>query len=364
MATQNINIGVNVSDNGTAKKVVKSFQEIEAAATKAQTAAKNIGDPTGGTPGSRKVSAKYAPAGSLEMSGQQYGQMRGSAGATGASARDFANQAQGLGGLVRLYATYAANLFAVGAAFTALKSAADTTNLVKGLNTLGAASGQSLGSLSKRLVEVTDGAVSMREAMEATAKASSAGMSSKDIERLGLVAKNASLALGVAMPDALSRISRGIVKLEPELLDELGLFTKIGPATEKYALEIGKSASSLTDFERRQAFANAVLAEGEKKFGALAEAAANPYDKLLSSLKNILSSGGELINKVLTPIISLLANSPTALVAVLTSIGYVLLKQAIPAIGQLRAGLRNTAEEALKSAEAFKESLEMSFNQS
>lgn len=355
MATQNINIGVNVSDNGTAKKVVKNFEEITQAATQAQKAAQNI-NASGGTAGSRGVAAKAAPSGSQNMTGQDYGSARGSAGLTGASARDFAAQAQGLGGLVRLYATYAANIFAVGAAFNALKTAADTTNLVSGLNTLGAAGGQSLGSLSKRLVEVTDGAVSMREAMEATAKASSAGMSSKDIERLGSVAKNASLALGVSMPDALSRISRGIVKLEPELLDELGLFTKIGPATEKYALEIGKSASSLTDFERRQAFANAVLTEGEKKFGALAEAAANPYDKLLSSLKNILQSGGELINKVLSPIISLLASSPTALTAVLAGIGYVLLKQALPAIGQLRAGLRSTAEEALASAEAFKSS--------
>lgn len=363
MATQNqVNIGVNVSDNGTAKKTVKNFDEITASANRAQKAAAGINIPApvraglapGGTSGSRKASE---PSGSQQMmSEQQYGQLRGSAGATGASARDFANQAQGLGGLVRLYATLAANVFAASAAFNALKNAADTTNLVNGLNTLGAASGQALGSLSKRLVEVTDGAISMREAMTATAQASSAGMSGKNIERLALVAKNASLALGVAMPDALSRLSRGIVKLEPELLDELGLFTKIGPATEKYALEIGKGASSLTDFERRQAFANAVLEEGEKKFGALAKAAANPYDKLLANLKNVLQSGGELVNKVLTPIISLLAESPTALAGVLAGIGVILLKQALPAVGQLRAGLRNSAEEALKTAEAFKES--------
>jgi len=346
MATQNVNVGINISDNGSSKKTIKDVEILHSALKATQKTAQNI-----------SVSAKAAPRGSEAlMSGQEYGRARGAAGATGAGARDFANQAQGLGGLVRLYATYAANLFAVGAAFTALKSAADTTNLIKGLDTLGAASGRSLGTLSKRLVEVTDGAVSMREAMTATAQASSAGMSGKNIERLALVAKNASLALGVSMPDALSRISRGIVKLEPELLDELGLFTKIGPATEKYALELGKSASSLSDFERRQAFANAVLEEGEKKFGALAEAASNPYDKLLASLKNVLQSGGELINKVLSPIVSLLANSPTALTAVLTGIGYVLLKQALPAIGQLRAGLRNTAEEALKASITFRES--------
>lgn len=352
MATEKITLGVNIVSNTEAEivkgvKLKKTYEDV-------QKAAGNIS----GTAGSRAVSAKAAPVssgGNGGLSGQQYGTAQGVTG-MGSSARDFAKEAQGLGGLVRVYATFAANLFAVSAAFSGLKNAADTTNLVKGLDTLGATSGKALGTLSKRLVDVTDGAVSMREAMTATAQASSAGMSGKNIERLALVAKNASLALGVSMPDALSRLSRGITKLEPELLDELGLFSKIGPATEKYALEIGKSASALTDFERRQAFANAVLEEGEKKFGALADAAANPYDKLLANLKNVLQSGGELINKVLTPIVSLLASSPSALSAVLAGIGYVLLKQALPAIGQLRAGLRNTAEEALASSKAFKES--------
>jgi hypothetical protein len=357
MATQNVNIGINVSDNGTTKKVVKNFQEITQAATQAQQAAQGIKTPQGGTGGSRMVAARSAPRGSERlMDNEAYGSARGTAGLTGASARDFANQAQGLGGLVRLYATLAANIFAASAAYTALSNAMDTTNLVKGLDMLGATAGRNLGTLSKRLVEVTDGAVSMRDAMTATAQASSSGMTNKNIERLALVAKNASLALGVAMPDALSRLSRGIVKLEPELLDELGLFTKIGPATERYALEVGKSVSALTDFERRQAFANAILEEGERKFGALSEAASNPYDKLLATLKNVLQSGGELINKVLAPIVSLLAESPTALGAVIAGLGVLLLKQAVPAIGEMRAGLRNTAEEALETAKAFKES--------
>ena len=56
-------------------------------------------------------------------------------------------------------------------------------------------------------------------------------------------------------------------KLEPELLDELGIFTRIEPAAEAYAASIGKVASSLTAFEKRQAFANAAITEGNNKFG-------------------------------------------------------------------------------------------------
>jgi hypothetical protein len=350
MATQNVNIGINVSDNGTAKKVVKNFQEITQAATAAQKAAQGIGASQGGTPGSRAVYAKSAPSGAQQLlSGEEYGRGRGSMGATGASARDFANQAQGLGGLVRLYATYAANLFAVSAAFTALKNAADTTNLVKGMNQLGASSGIALGTLSKRLVDVTDGALSMREAMETVTKGISSGMTTKQILEIGNVAKKASQALGVDMSDAVSRLSRGITKLEPELLDELGIFTKIDPAVQKYAQSVGKATSALSDFERRQAFAIAVLAEGNKKFGEL-ELDANPYSKLLATLKNVSQTVLEVVNTAVVPLISYLSKSPTALLTVLGGIAAIIVKQALPAFGQFKAGLENAAETAQKKA--------------
>lgn len=51
---------------------------------------------------------------------ENYNRARGASGAAGGTARDFADQARGLGGLVRLYATVAANTFALTAAFGAL----------------------------------------------------------------------------------------------------------------------------------------------------------------------------------------------------------------------------------------------------
>ena len=279
------------------------------------------------------------------MGGNEYDVARGSAGATGASGRDFANQARGLDGLVRLYATYAANIFAAGAAFRALSDAADTSNMIKGMNQLGASSGLALGSIAKNLRDATDGAISMREAVEATTKGTAAGLSGKQMEQLGQVANKASKALGIAMPDAISRLTRGISKLEPELLDELGLFTKIGPATENYARSIGKNVSSLTDFEKRQAFANAVLKEGIDKFNSI-DIAANPYDKLLASLKDLSFKALDVVNTVLTPLVGILSQNPTALLAVLTAIGISILKTAIPALGHYRENLKKTADES------------------
>jgi lambda family phage tail tape measure protein len=298
----------------------------------------------------QKISTKTSGSGkggwkSAMMGGDAYDIARGSAGATGASGRDFANQARGLDGLVRLYATYAANLFAAGAAFRALSTAADTTNMVKGMDQLGAASGQALGTIAKNLVTATDGAISFRDSIEATTKGTAAGLSSKQMMQLGEVAKKASQALGVAMPDAISRLTRGISKLEPELLDELGLFTKIDKATQDYARSVGKTAGSLTDFERRQAFATAVLKEGLDKFSAI-DISANPYDKLLASLQNLGQGALEIVNKFLGPLVSVLSQSPTALLAVITAIGVSILRSAIPALGHYRENLKNAAEQS------------------
>ena len=278
-----------------------------------------------------------------------YGATRALAMGTGASGRDFAKEAQGLGGLVRLYATFAANIFAVTAAFQQLSKAMDTTNMVRGMEQLGAQSGIALVNISKNLVATTDYAISMREAMEATAMATSAGLSAQQLQDVGLVAKNVSQALGRDVVDSITRLTRGIVKLEPELLDELGLFTKIGPATEKYALSIGKSASQLTDFERRQAFANAVIKEGLDKFSSI-KLEANPYSKLLATLKDVAQAGLELINKTLTPLIKLLSESPTALAAILAGIAISLTKQALPAIANFNQAMRDSAKEAVEAA--------------
>lgn len=293
--------------------------------------------------------SSYRAEGDKGISGQDYGRARGATG-TGASARDFAKESQGLGGLVRLYATVAANLFAVGAAFNSLREAMNTTNMVQGLNQLGATSGQSLGTLAKNLATASGGALSLRDAMEATAKATSAGMSSRQLMQLGAVAKNASQALGLSMTDAVSRLTRGIVKLEPELLDELGLFTKIGPATENYARSVGKSVTALTDFERRQAFANAVLKEGTDKFNAI-NIPTNPYDKLLASLKDLAQNGLEVVNKYLGPVLDSLSQSPGALTAGIAYLSAMLVKQALPALTQYREGLLASAKASKEAAD-------------
>ena len=51
----------------------------------------------------------------------------------------------------------------------------------------------------------------------------SAGFSTEQMEGLTKVARGASIALGRDMADAIDRLTRGAAKLEPEILDELGI---------------------------------------------------------------------------------------------------------------------------------------------
>ena len=357
-----IRIGMTLDDGGTiankdkeAKKFKKSLQEAaEVASTiRVPTATSAAQQGVANANASRApVSAGYkATTKASTNTASDTNLSRAVGGDTGAEGRDFAKQARGLGGLVHVYATFAANLFAVSAAFTALKAAADTTNMIKGLDQLGAASGRGLGALSKQLVEITGGAITLRDAMTSVAQASAAGLGNKQIQDLAVVAAKASNALGIGMTDAISRLSRGISKIEPELLDELGIFVKVDQATQKYALSIGKSAASLSDFEKRQAFANAVLEQGKEKFAAI-DAAANPFDKLLASMSNMATVGLQLVNTVLGPIAKMLADSPTGLAIAMAAIVGVLLKQAIPALGMMKETAASAAAEAGKLAQA------------
>ena len=263
------------------------------------------------------------------------------------SAKGFSkmNQAIGSGssGLVGAYATLAANVFAATAAFDALRRAAQLESVAAGLRMVGAAAGRNLTYAAERLQEVSGYAVSTDQAMRSMALGISSGFSTAQMEQLTIVARGASIALGRDMTDALDRLTRGVAKLEPEILDELGIMVRLDDATEKYATTLGKTAEDLTQFERVQAFMNATAEQGIAKFGALAEKLdPNPYDRLAAALSNLQKEGLTLLNKFLIPFISALANNMGALIGVITIFGSTISKQLVP----FMYGAANSARDA------------------
>ena len=285
------------------------------------------------------------------------------------SAKGFSKQAQAIGtggssGLVGAYATLAANVFAATAAFNALRGAAQVQTLIEGFTFLGNAVGQSSLQIANGLKEITNNAISLEDALRASAIALTSGFNTDQISKLAEVARNASIALGRNMGDSIDRLFRGVAKLEPEILDELGIMVRLDTAVSKYAATLGKSKEELTDFERRQAFLNETLTQGALKYGDLSNAVdPNAYDKLAGSLQDLANTGLELINKFLNPFIKILASSSGALIGGIILFGSTILTTMIPALGQMaerQTAVANTAKiMAAEQAKAGKQAAQL-----
>jgi len=265
----------------------------------------------------------------------------------------------GGGGLVRAYALLAANVFALTAAFGVLSRSAQIDTLTESMERLSATGGSSITAISRDLVEASGGAIAFADGMRQVALATSAGLGAEQIQGLTTVAKGAAIALGRDLNDSLDRIFRGAIKLEPELLDEIGLFVRVDEESSKYARTLGKSVTSLTQYEKRQAFLNGVLEQGTKKFQDFAEQVdPDPYSKLAAALGDIAQNVTSFVNKALGPLVSFLAESRGLLFGVFAGIATILLKQAVPAISQFTRNLEINAQQTLKDRDIFIKSQE------
>ena len=275
------------------------------------------------------------------------------------SAKSFSKMNQTIGsgssGLVGAYAVLAANVFAATAAFNALRQAAQVETLIAGLEATGQAAGRNLTVVAERMKEVTGSAISMEAALRSAAQGTSAGFSGAQMAQLAETATAAAISLGRDVGDAVDRVTRGVAKLEPEILDELGLFVRLDDATERYAGSLGKSVDSLTQFERTQAFANATIAAGEKRVRELGGSVdANPYDKLAASLSELGTTFLNIFNTVLTPFVSFLADSKIALAGLIMALTKGIVGSALPVLTELGAKARAVAAEALGAVDASK----------
>jgi hypothetical protein len=324
-----------VADTITVTYKVKEDGSLEKVAQKANKAAAATDKATKASAGHNKVQKGVAQTGL-------------------SSAKSFSKMSSTIeGGLVPAYATLAAHVFAVTAAFGILSRSQAVKQLNEGLLFTGRAAGENLTIVTKNLREITENAVSSADAMRALAVGVSAGFSEGQMEGLTKVAKGASLALGRDMTDALDRLVRGAAKLEPEILDELGIMVRLDDATEKYAASIGVAAGELTQFERRMAFTNAIIEQGESKFGALsASVASNPFNQLSATFDDMVKAGMNFVNFVAGPIAGFLAGNMGALIATMGVLGTGVVNMMVPALTQAGKASAEMAEQMADSAKA------------
>ena len=281
---------------------------------------------------------------------------KGAAQISSNSTKNFSKMAQsvdgggGSGGLVRAYALLAANVFALSAAFGILSRSAQIDTLIESMTQLEIVSGKSIRGVARDLQEASGFGMDFAESMRATALATSAGFNGSQIKELGEVARNAAVSLGRNLPDALDRIFRGVIKVEPELLDEIGLFVRVNDASKKYASSLKKGVGDLTEFEKRQAFLTEAIRQGTDKFEAFAEVDNDAFALIATTFSDMTQGILSFINKGLTPVISMLANSKVLFGTVFAVIAFTLTRMAVPAMAAFTNSIASNAAAAADAA--------------
>ena len=281
--------------------------------------------------------------------------LKGAAKASSNSTKNFSKMAQGIsGGLVPAYATLAANIFAVSAAFQFLKDAGNLVALQRGQEAYAASTGVALRSLANDIVAATDAQISFVDASQAAAIGTASGLGVDQLNALAEGAKNVSIILGRDVTDSFNRLIRGVTKAEPELLDELGIILRLDRATSNYSRTINKNAKDFSEYVRSQAVAVEVLTQLEDKYNRIAAVTdlnVNKFNQLGKAFDSIINRVKELTANVLGPLAEAITESPVLGIALMGLFAKGVITAALPAIGDFAFASREAFEAAEEKAQ-------------
>ena len=227
------------------------------------------------------------------------------------------------------------------------------------MDALGRASGNNLRLLGEGIKAASGEAIALDQALRVASVGASASFSGEQLEGLATVARSAAIALGRDVGDAIDRLARGAAKLEPEILDELGIFVRLDDASAKYAASIGKSTSELTRFEQRQAFANEIISQGTEKFSEIGNAVdVSPFDQLAATLSDLGRTFIGFFNTVLGPLASFLSQNTVALAGLTAMLTKGIITSALPVLNTFAKKASEAAAAAVGSVSATQRAIE------
>ena len=150
------------------------------------------------------------------------------------------------------------------------------------LNSLAAAAGTSGDQIIKAIQGASQYTISQMDAMAAANRAMvmDVAQSPQEFERLTKVAVALGRAMGQDATKSIDDFVTASARQSQMIADNLGLTVTVGQATERYAEQLGVTVDELTDAEKKQAFLNMMLDEGEKKMAALGDATLDNAGKI------------------------------------------------------------------------------------
>ena len=189
--------------------------------------------------------------------------------------QQFGAQKSLLGNLKSNWIAYSAAAFAaVKAIDKAIEMAKAGSMLEKqsqAFQNLATAAGTSSQRVIADLKKISGNMVAESDLMTAAGKAMLMSIPADKISELMKIAAATSRMTGQTITEAFNDITMGVARQSKMILDNLGIIVNVDKANEDYAKTLKKTATELSDTEKRQAFMNATLKAGADMISRLGE---------------------------------------------------------------------------------------------
>ncbi len=166
---------------------------------------------------------------------------------------------QSLGAAAAVFAAYKT----IGQAVDMVEAGAKLEKQAAGFENLAGAAGTSSRRMLEELKRASRGLVAEADLVAASGKALLMNIPAREIAKLMEIAAATSRMTGQAVTEAFNDITMGVARQSKMILDNLGIIVDVEKANADYAKSLGKTASALSDAEKRQAFMNAVVKSGD-----------------------------------------------------------------------------------------------------
>lgn len=204
--------------------------------------------------------------------------------------------------------------------------AQNTRLMDSGIN-LARSYGDSMNNIIESVSEASLGTVSNMSIIESSNKAMMLGVSgsAEELASLMEIAALRGRAMGISTTQAFDDMVRGIGRMSPMILDNLGIVVDAEGTYGAYADSIGKSSSELTRSEKIQALLNKVIDEGNKLLedaGGLVDDNAAKYERLEARVDNYQATLAMAVDNAINPSIEAFLDMSDAMDRASEATGY------------------------------------------
>jgi phage-related protein len=167
-------------------------------------------------------------------------------------------------------------------------AAAQVNEMDVAMRAVGKSTGLGYTAMREATLAVRDNGIEMAAAQQMVLLYAKANLQLSDSSKVARVAQDLAVLSGANSTDTAMRLTYAIMNQDTLMLRHLGITKTASQAFEEYARANNTSAKALTEFQKKQAITNMVIAEGAKVAGVY-EAAMKEPAKVLRSFPRLFN---------------------------------------------------------------------------